>query len=48
MLAFLVFTAILLAALGLIHKIWNKRRDQKDTTDAEGRFLPGYMLLAVC
>ncbi|KAH7035965.1 permease of the major facilitator superfamily [Microdochium trichocladiopsis] len=29
MLAFLVFTAILLAAMGLLHRFWNSRRDKE-------------------
>ncbi|KAK9771617.1 putative Major facilitator superfamily (MFS) profile domain-containing protein [Seiridium cardinale] len=35
MLAFLAFTALLLASLGFLHKLWNARRDKKDTSDAE-------------
>lgn len=39
MLAFLVFTAILISCLGLIHKLWNKTRDEKDANDVEGVFM---------
>lgn len=34
MLAFLVLTAVLLSAYGLIHKLWNTRRDKR--AEAEG------------
>jgi MFS transporter, ACS family, allantoate permease len=35
MFAFLIFTAILLATMGLIHWSWNKKRDRQDALDAQ-------------
>ncbi|KEY74559.1 hypothetical protein S7711_07162 [Stachybotrys chartarum IBT 7711] len=35
MLAFLIFTAILIGCLGLLHKIWNARRDEKASTEPD-------------
>ncbi|RFU30475.1 hypothetical protein B7463_g5877, partial [Scytalidium lignicola] len=39
MLAFLIFTAILIAIYGMIHKIWNTRRDKRDAIQPEGTIL---------
>ncbi|KIX03823.1 uncharacterized protein Z518_07376 [Rhinocladiella mackenziei CBS 650.93] len=36
MLAFLIFTAILIVALGSIHKMWNVRRDKREALEPEG------------
>lgn len=33
MLAFLLFTALLIAIYGMLHKIWNKRRDKRDALE---------------
>ena len=33
MLAFLLFTALLIAIYGTLHKIWNKRRDKHDALE---------------
>lgn len=33
MLAFLLFTALLIAIYGMFHKIWNKRRDKRDALE---------------
>jgi MFS transporter, ACS family, allantoate permease len=33
MLAFLLFTALLIAIYGTLHKIWNKRRDKRDALE---------------
>lgn len=33
MLAFLLFTALLIAIYGMLHKIWNKRRDERDALE---------------
>ncbi|GKZ74156.1 hypothetical protein AnigIFM50267_011398 [Aspergillus niger] len=35
MLAFLVFTAILLASIGILHRHWNHQRDRQDALDAQ-------------
>lgn len=35
MLAFLILTAILLGLYGLIHKIWNTRRDRRASAEGE-------------
>ncbi|KAH8668911.1 permease of the major facilitator superfamily [Xylariales sp. PMI_506] len=35
MLAFLIFTAILITALALLHKTWNAQRDKKEAADLE-------------
>nr|XP_001395707.2 vitamin H transporter [Aspergillus niger CBS 513.88] len=35
MLAFLVFTAILLASIGILHRHWNHKRDRQDALDAQ-------------
>ncbi|KAH8782314.1 major facilitator superfamily domain-containing protein [Hyaloscypha sp. PMI_1271] len=35
MLAFLLFTIFLLASYGLIHKMWNNKRDKQDILDAQ-------------
>ncbi|KAF7560364.1 hypothetical protein G7046_g3780 [Stylonectria norvegica] len=35
MLAFLIFTAILIGCMGLLHKIWNTRRDKRDAAEPE-------------
>jgi Tfp pilus assembly protein PilV len=35
MLAFLIFAIILLAAMGLLHKLWNGKRDRQDVIDAQ-------------
>ncbi|KAH7137833.1 permease of the major facilitator superfamily [Dactylonectria macrodidyma] len=35
MLAFLIFTAVLIGCMGLLHKTWNNNRDKKDATDPE-------------
>ncbi|KAI2861242.1 hypothetical protein CBS63078_7960 [Aspergillus niger] len=35
MLAFLVFTAILLASIGILHRHWNYKRDRQDALDAQ-------------
>jgi hypothetical protein len=40
MLAFLIFALILLASMGLIQHIWNKKRDRQDALDAQSRFSP--------
>ncbi|KAF7514887.1 hypothetical protein G7054_g14914 [Neopestalotiopsis clavispora] len=40
MLAFLAFTALLIALIGSIHMVWNKRRDAKDASDAESLLPP--------
>jgi MFS transporter, ACS family, allantoate permease len=37
MLAFLALTAVLIATMGMIHMLWNKRRDRKDAADPEGQ-----------
>jgi uncharacterized membrane protein len=33
MLAFLLFTALLITIYGMLHKIWNKRRDKRDALE---------------
>lgn len=38
MLAFLLFTALLIAALGLTHKFWNTKRDKQLELDEASRF----------
>ena len=38
MLAFLLFTMILLASYGLIHKMWNMKRDKQDAIDAQSTY----------
>jgi len=40
MLAFLIFTIILLATIGLIHSLWNSKRDKQDALDAQSEFAP--------
>lgn len=35
MLAFLVLVIILLAAMGLVHKSWNVKRDKQDEVDLQ-------------
>ncbi|KAJ9157503.1 MFS general substrate transporter [Pleurostoma richardsiae] len=35
MLAFLLFTMVLLASIGLLHAYWNKQRDRQDALDAQ-------------
>jgi MFS transporter, ACS family, allantoate permease len=40
MLAFLIFAIILIAALGLIHRSWNRKRDRQDELDAQSEFKP--------
>jgi len=37
MLAFLLFTIFLLASYGLIHKMWNNKRDKQDILDAQSK-----------
>jgi MFS transporter, ACS family, allantoate permease len=37
MLAFLLFTIFLLASYGLIHKMWNNKRDKQDVLDAQSK-----------
>lgn len=39
MLAFLIFTMILIGVMGLIHWSWNKKRDKQDALDAQSRFV---------
>ncbi|KAF5013229.1 hypothetical protein FDECE_743 [Fusarium decemcellulare] len=39
MLAFLVLTMFLLAAIGLIHKYWNTKRDKQDAIDEQASLL---------
>lgn len=36
MLAFLLFNALLITTYGMLHKIWNKRRDKRDTLEPGG------------
>ena len=43
MLAFLAFTALLIALIGSIHMVWNKRRDAKDASDAESLSPPSVL-----
>jgi nitrogen fixation-related uncharacterized protein len=38
MLAFLIFTAILLGCMGLLHTFWNRKRDEQDKVDAQSIF----------
>ncbi|KAJ4375339.1 hypothetical protein N0V83_002425 [Neocucurbitaria cava] len=39
MLAFLVFTMILIAVMGIIHWSWNKKRDKQDALDAQSMLI---------
>jgi hypothetical protein len=39
MLAFLLFTILLLAFTGLLHKFWNKKRDKQEAIDAQSMWL---------
>ena len=37
MLAFLIFTALLLACYGVLHRVWNTRRDKRAAVEGEER-----------
>jgi len=39
MLAFLIFTMVLLGGIGLLHKSWNTKRDRQEVLDAQSRSL---------
>ncbi len=39
MLAFLIFTGILISIMGLIHRAWNVGNDKRDALDPEGMLI---------
>jgi ACS family allantoate permease-like MFS transporter len=43
MLAFLLFTIFLFASYGLIHKMWNTKRDKQDALDSQSTYLHSYI-----